>query len=267
MAAAAHRRVFAARGREVDAALRRRAADAPPPPCLALASGGFAVIAEIKRRSPAAGPLAAEIDVTARARAYERAGAAAISVLTEPEQFGGSLDDLRDVAAAVRLPAMRKDFVVDTYQVFEARAAGAAGVLVVLRLLDEGAVVEVVEAAREAGLFVLLEAFDATDLARAARVLPAPAGAPPRLIGVNARDLATLAVDPGRLAALARGGPGGAVRVAESGLADAAGARRVAALGYDAALVGEALMRSADPERLIGEMVRAGREERSRSCA
>lgn len=254
-------RVRAARGLQSEAELLAACREAPSSPPLRL--GRFELIAEIKRHSPAEGALASKVDVAARARRYALAGAAAVSVLTEPERFGGSLEDLRTAAGVLHdegIPAMRKDFLVDPWQVLEARIAGASGVLLIVAMLDDAVLAEMVATAREHGLFVLLEAFDEPDLERAARQLPGAPGGPPVLVGVNTRDLRTLAVDPGRLARLAPCLPGGVPAVAESGLHTPADAAAAAALGYGVALVGTALMRAADPCALLAAMHAAGIE-------
>jgi indole-3-glycerol phosphate synthase len=253
------------------AAMRRRAADAEPGPELVLAPRGFDLLAEIKRRAPSAGRLVAAehpTTIAARAALYTRAGAAAISVLTEPEEFDGSLDDLRQAAAASGVPVMRKDFLVDPYQLFESRAAGASGALLILKLLDEARLSEMLDAAREAQQFVLIEAFDDAELVRAlaARETALVAGVT-ALVGVNARNLVALDLDRERLCRLRSLAPRELPLVAESGLGSADDVRQVAAAGYRAALVGSALMRAADPESLLQEMIRAGRQEVSRSCA
>lgn len=259
MAARSAARVRLARAARAENTLLSACRDAPPPPPLVLR--GFDLIAEIKRVSPAEGTLGADADVAARAREYAAAGAAAVSVLTEPERFGGGLEDLGAAACALHpdgVPAMRKDFLVDPWQVLEARVAGAGGVLLILAMLDDAALGELLATAREQGLFVLLEAFDEADLERAANWLGRDEGAPV-LVGVNTRDLRTLAVDPDRLARLAPRLPGGAPAVAESGLASAADAAAAARLGYRLALVGSALMRAADPGALAASMIAAGR--------
>jgi indole-3-glycerol phosphate synthase len=224
----------------------------------------FDVIAEIKNRSPAEGDLAAaDADRAARARQYVAGGAAAISVLTEPSRFAGSLDHLEEVARAVpNTPVMRKDFLVDPIQLYEARRAGASGVLLIIAMLDAARLDEMLDCARELGLFVLLEAFDAGDLGRAAKLLKesghvARAAAGQLLVGVNTRNLRTLEVDSSRLASLAPSLPG-ARCVAESGLHTPADAAEAAALGYRLALVGTALMRSDDPKALVAAMRAAG---------
>jgi indole-3-glycerol phosphate synthase/phosphoribosylanthranilate isomerase len=265
MAAASAERARALRQREPLPALRRRAQDTPPAPPLVLSPEGFDLVAEVKRRSPSAGALAPAAadpagDAAARAAAYARAGAAAVSVLTEPAAFGGALEDLARAARALPgCPVLRKDFLVDEAQLFEARAAGAGGVLLVVRLLPGARLAALLEAAAEAALFVLLEAFDGDELERAAAAARRP-GAPRVLLGVNARDLASLAVDPARFARLACALPGDLPVIAESGLATPDDAARAASLGYRGALVGSALMRAADPASRAAAMIRAGRD-------
>jgi anthranilate phosphoribosyltransferase len=261
MAASSARRTAAARGLEPLEVMRERALASRVPPGIEL-SGGFDLIAEIKRRAPSAGSLreAGAGDVALLAAGYSRAGAAAISVLTEPSEFGGSLADLTVAAeSAGDVPVMRKDFLVDEYQVYEARAAGAGGVLLILRILDTATLGSCIRAAAECGMFVLLEAFDEADLQRAgpAAELCRRAGAPV-LVGLNSRDLATLEVDFGRFARLGDRFPPGVPRVAESGVAGPEQAREVAALGYDAALVGTALMKAGDPESAVRRLLAAG---------
>jgi indole-3-glycerol phosphate synthase len=259
MAARSAARVRTARAARSEASLLSACRVAPRPPELRLER--FDLIAEIKRSSPSAGSLEAGADVVQRARCYAAAGAAAVSVLTEPERFGGSLDDLGVAAGAlqaVAVPAMRKDFLVDPWQVLEARASGAGGVLLIVGMLGATLLAELLAAAVEQGLFVLLEVFDESDLERAAAALAGAQGVP-LLVGVNCRDLRNLAIDPNRLARLAPHLPADIPAVAESGLDDAASAARAAALGYRLALVGTALMRAADPGALAGEMLEAGR--------
>ena len=262
MAASSAERAATARDLEPLEVLRARALASPAPPALGLA-GSFDLIAEIKRRAPSAGRLRDSTagDVADLAAGYARADVAAISVLTEPSEFGGTLADLTIAAGAARdVPVMRKDFLVDRYQVYEARAAGAGGVLLILRILDRATLDSCIRAAAECGLFVLLETFDEADLQRAG-----PAAELCRrhgvtvLVGLNCRDLATLDVDFGRFARLADRFPPGVPRVAESGLLGPAQAAEVAALGYDAALVGTSLMRADDPESATRDMLAAGR--------
>jgi indole-3-glycerol phosphate synthase len=245
--------------------LRARIKGLRPAPRLNYGSGSFDLIAEVKLRSPAVGqlkPVGAE-DILARVTQYAKAGAAAVSVLTEPTRFDGSMQDLEIAAAALAMlgvPAMRKDFLVDTYQVLEARAAGAGGVLAIVRMLPDGELEQLVDAALEYGMFVLLEAFDEADIERANAVVAARMRHHELLlVGVNSRDLATLQVVPGRLVALADLLPREVRRVAESGVATPEDAAHVAARGYSMALVGSALMSAADPHALAAAMLSAGR--------
>ena len=266
MAAASRERLHAARATCPQAELLRRALETPPPPPLRLQRGGFDLIAELKLRSPAAGALQGpQENVAARVTAYARAGAAAVSVLTEPTRFDGSLEHLRLAARALSragVPAMRKDFLIDPYQVIEARVAGAGGVLAILRMLSESELESLIRQARSLGLFVLLEAFDEGDLERLRAVLR-QLGGEGLLAGVNSRDLTTLEVVPSRLEALAGHLPDGIPRVAESGVATAEDARRVAEAGYDLALVGSALMSGDDPAALAAAMLSAARAARA----
>ncbi len=182
MAAGSRERAQAAAAAEPLADLRSRCADLPPPLPLARL-GGFDLIAELKLRSPALGELgSASDDLAGRVTGYARAGAAAVSVLTEPSRFSGSLEHLRAAAAALAplgVPAMRKDFLVDPYQLYEARAAGAGGALLIVRMLSRDALGEMLDCARELGLFVLVEAFDEADIAIAVDVLGRAAQAVP----------------------------------------------------------------------------------------
>ena len=260
MAAASRARVERARAAVPEAALRAQALAAPRPPPLP-SRGRFEIIAELTLRSPAAGALArTEFDRTAQLDAYARGGAAAVSVLTEPAQFHGRLEHLEEAASRLGpagCHAMRKDFLVDPYQVLEARAAGAGGVLVIVTMLDDAAVGALVDCAAEHGLFVLLEGFDRADLERIAahgertdtRILG----------GVNCRDLRTLAVDFERFEALAPHLPRGLPTVAESGIGSEQDVRRVAALGYELALIGSALMSAGDPRATLERFLAAGR--------
>jgi indole-3-glycerol phosphate synthase len=234
------------------------------PPQLVLSPEKFDVIAEVKLRSPAAGSLAAnDAGVVDRVADYARAGAAAVSVLTEPSRFDGSLDHLRQAVGALarvgKAPAMRKDFLVDPYQVLEARLAGAGGVLVILRMLERAQIEALLQAAARLSMFVLLEAFDEADIALGAELVAhAPSGSQ-LLLGINSRDLVTLKVVPGRLEQLAPLLPDTVPRVAESGVATAGDAARLASAGYQLALIGSALMTARDPVKLLGDLLRAGR--------
>lgn len=231
-----------------EAAATRPAALDPMP---AFAAPGLSVIAEVKRRSPSKGHLAEIPDPAALASAYAAGGADAISVLTEERRFGGSLDDLRTVRAAVPTPLLRKDFVVDGYQLLEARATGADLVLLIVAALDDARLHDLHQQAGELGLTVLTEVHDEAEVERALAV-----GA--RLVGVNARNLKTLDIHPETFSRLVPLIPPGCVTVAESGIADAADAGAYARQGADAVLVGEALVRTGDPRGGAAAMVAAG---------
>jgi indole-3-glycerol phosphate synthase len=249
-----------------------RALATPAPPKLKRHAGGFDLIAEMKLRSPAVGQLkSGDEDVSKRVTAYANAGAAAVSVLTEPTRFDGSMDHLTQATAALKplkVPAMRKDFIVDPYQVIEARAAGAGGILVILRMLPVEELDELIEEAARMKLFVLLEAFDQTDIELMHDIVEAHEDAGVELLaGLNCRDLTTLQIVPPRLIELADLMPTQVPRVAESGVGSAEDAGRVAAAGYDLALVGSALMQGGDPKVLAAAMLKAGRaavKERAR---
>ncbi len=260
-------RVAEARERVPEAALRVSALGTPAPPPLRLAPSGFDLIAELKLRSPSLGDLsAATLDPVRRLEAYAEGGAAICSILTEPERFDGSLDHLRLAAGTLQpfgVPAMRKDFLVDPYQVLEARAHGASGVLLIARLVPRERLVELLDSAAALGLFVLLEAFDADDLAIASSLARERAGREEQvLMGLNCRDLETLGIDFDRFAALREHLPPQWPTVAESGVQTPAEAARVAALGYRLALVGTSLMRRHDAAQAVSELLEAGRKAR-----
>jgi indole-3-glycerol phosphate synthase len=206
-----------------------------------LRRGGPALIAEHKRRSPSAGAINERLVLEDVVLAYERGGAAALSVLTEGPNFGGSLEDLRAARAASTLPILRKDFIVDPYQLDEASAAGADAVLLIVAALSRTELAQLHQHATGLGLDALVEVHDDSELERAAA-----AGA--RLIGVNNRDLRDFTVDVGRTAALASALPPQATLVSESGIVPGADLAPLAAAGVRAVLVGEALMRAADIE-------------------
>ncbi|MBV8497415.1 MAG: indole-3-glycerol-phosphate synthase TrpC [Gammaproteobacteria bacterium] len=269
MAAGSRARVRAARRARPEGALAEEVRHLPEPPRLRLDASGFDVIAELKLRSPAAGRLGASGGSGAnggalarRVGAYASGGAAAVSVLTEPSRFDGSLAHLAEASRALAplgVPVMRKDFLVDPYQVLEARSAGAGGVLVIVRMLARAELDALLDCARGQGLFVLLEAFDEADLELVCELAAAHAGSNALLVGVNCRDLTTLAVRRERLTELAPRLPAGVARVAESGIASPADAGMAAAAGYQLALVGSALMASEDPAPLVAALLRAGR--------
>ena len=232
-----------------EADLRAALTDVVPPrdPMPALRAPGSSVIAEVKRRSPSKGDLADIPDPAALAQAYAAGGAAAISVLTEERRFLGSLDDLRAVRAAVDVPVLRKDFIVEPYQVLEARAAGADLVLLIVAALDDDTLRRLHDQAGELGLTVLVEVHDEAETQRAVAL-----GA--ELVGVNARNLKTLEIDQdtfGRLAPLI---PDDRVKVAESGIFGPVDVKRHVAEGARAVLVGEALVKDGDPEGAVRAM-------------
>ena len=232
-----------------EADLRAALADAPAPrdPMPHFRGAGSSVIAEVKRRSPSKGDLADIPDPAALAQHYAAGGAAAISVLTEERRFGGSLDDLRAVRAAVDVPLLRKDFTVEPYQVLEARAAGADLVLLIVAALGDDDLRRLHDLARELGLAVLVEVHDEAETERAVTL-----GA--ELIGVNARNLKTLAVDPATFGRLAPWVPEDRVLVAESGITGVDDVARFVGEGARAVLVGEALVRDGDPTAAVRAM-------------
>ena len=230
--------------------LRRRAGFSDPPRSIieALSSAaGLAVIAEVKRRSPSAGDIDATLDPVAQASRYADGGAAAISVLTEPDHFGGSLDDLRRVRAAVDVPVLRKDFIVASSQVFEARVGGADAILLIVSALDDATLRRLRELSEDLGMDALVEAHDEAEVERALA-----SGA--RIIGINNRDLSTFEVDLATAESLAPLLSDVEVTVAESGIHSVADAARMAAAGYRAVLVGEALVRAEDPAQMVVDL-------------
>src|SRR5581483_6174495 len=233
--------------------LKEAAGRAPAPrnPCAVLKGEDVSVIAEVKRASPSKGALAAIADPAALAADYEAGGACVISVLTEPRRFGGSLEDLVAVREAVRVPVLRKDFVISSYQLWEARAHGADLVLLIVAALEQNALVSLVERAVSIGLLPLVEVHAEPELDRAL-----DAGA--TVIGVNARDLGTLKVDRGIFGRMAGRIPEGIVKVAESGVRGPRDQLAYAASGADAVLVGESLVTGKDPRCAVADLVTAG---------
>ncbi len=242
---AAHRAAAAADRRDL-ASLVGQARSCPPARGFAAAlrrartATRPAVIAEVKRRSPSKGPLAPRLVPAALAQEYAAGGAACLSVLTDAEHFGGSPRDLEEARDAVELPVLRKDFTVGAADVCDARLMGADAVLLIVRALAAAELKELVALAEELGMDALVEVHDE---AEAQVALEAGAS----LVGVNQRDLATFEVDTGRAARVARALPGHVLRVAESGIRTAADVARLASEGFDAVLVGEALVTSARP--------------------
>jgi indole-3-glycerol phosphate synthase len=245
---------------ETRAEVQRRKRELPlePPPGYvagtrrfrdALGGEGVGVIAEFKRRSPSAGALHEAPDLAAIVSAYERGGAVAVSVLTEGPNFAGALDDLRTARGACALPLLRKDFIVDEYQLHEALYAGADAVLLIVAALTQQELVSLHEAARALGLDVLVEVHDRLELRRALAL-----GA--EIIGVNNRDLRDFSVDVARTEALMDEIPAGVTVVSESGIAGAEQLRRLHERGVHAVLVGEALMRASDPAAALAQLRR-----------
>ncbi len=225
----------------------------PPPPrdfLGALRSPGTRIIAELKRRSPSVGPLAEDLEPATVARALEGAGAAALSVLTDGPRFGGSTADLAAARAATGLPLLRKDFLLDPREMRESRQAGADAVLLIVRILGPQQLPDLVAAAAEAGLVAVVEAHGESDLGRAI-----DCGAP--VVGINSRDLDTLEIDLEAALRLGALVPHDRLRLAESGIRTREDVRAVERAGFDAMLVGEALMRDESPAtafaRLLGE--------------
>jgi indole-3-glycerol phosphate synthase len=225
-------------------------AEAPRDFAGALARDKVNVIAEIKRASPSAGVLRQDFDPPALARAFDRAGAAALSVLTEEENFQGTLAHLRDTRAAVALPLLRKDFIVDRWQVWEARAAGADSFLLIAAALDDAALAELLALGRELGMEPLVEVHTADELHS---VLAAGV----RIVGVNNRNLQTLELRVETSLELAEMIPDDRIAVSESGLRSAEDLRKLCAVGFDAFLIGESLMREAEPGAALGRLIGA----------
>jgi indole-3-glycerol phosphate synthase len=231
------------------AALERAASAVPPVPSFAgaLRQSVVSVIAEVKRRSPSKGWINSAIGAAAQARSYEQGGAAAISVLTEPEYFGGSNADLTDVRAAVRVPVLKKDFHVDPIQLVEAKALGASAALLIVRALSPDALLQLNATGRELALELLFEVRDRIELERALE-----AGA--RIIGVNNRNLETLVIDPTTAERLIGDIPADRIAIGESGVSGRADVERLARSGADAVLVGSAVSAAQDPTSAVREL-------------
>lgn len=245
----AHRAAARADDR-VEAELMARAFDQAPPRGFVRAiresrsDGAIAVIAEIKRRSPSKGALAVDLDPATLARSYESGGATCLSVLTDAEFFGGSPEDLAVARAACGLPVLRKDFTVSRLDVIDARIMGADAVLLIVAALDDAELVDLYGLARELSMDVLVEIHDEVELARAL-------GVGVEMVGVNQRDLVTFEVDTQRAVQLAPRIPAEVIRVAESGIRGHDDAEILGAAGFDALLVGETLVTSADPTAMV----------------
>ena len=243
--------------------IRRAALDAPAPRdfggALRRADGRLAVVSEIKRRSPSKGDLAPDLDPSTLAKRYEAGGASALAVLTDARVFGGAVADLQDARAATGLPALRKDFVIDEVQVYETRGIGAdAMLLIVAAVPDDGLLADLHALARDLGMSVLVEAHDEHEVARAI-------ACDAQVVGVNSRSLHTFAEDLAVAERLAAMLPPDVVRVAESAVRSVDDALRMAEAGFDAVLVGEALVRAAEPEELLRAMATVGVAESRRN--
>jgi indole-3-glycerol phosphate synthase len=235
--------------------LRKTALDAPPTrdftSALRRPDGRVAVIGELKRRSPSKGDLAPDLDPGPTAKAYEAGGAIALSVLTDHPYFGGTVADLQTARDATTLPCLRKDFTIDEVQVYEARAIGADAILlIVAAIADDALLTDLHALAIALGLGVLVEAHDTREIERALR-----AGA--HVVGVNSRDLSTFAEDLGIATGLSTMIPPEVIAVAESAIRSADDSQRMAAAGFDAVLVGEALVRTDDPTALVRQLAAA----------
>jgi indole-3-glycerol phosphate synthase len=247
---ARHRETAAADDRSLDALLEQAAALEHEPRRLAdalRAVDGMAVISEIKRRSPLKGDLASDLDPASLARSYEAGGASALSVLTDVEFFGGSPEDLVRARSAVELPVLRKDFTVSANDVVDARLMGADAVLLIVAALDDAELADFHGLAVELGLSALVETHDEHEVERALAVGSA-------IIGVNQRDLVTFDVDTERAVKVAAAIPDTVVAVAESGIVEPGDLPPLFAAGYQAALIGETLVRSGDPEAMVRAM-------------
>ena len=228
------------------------AAPAPRDALAALAPADrVKIIAEVKRASPSRGALAEIRDPAALAVSYQTGGASAISVLTEQRRFGGSLDDLRDVRSAVDIPVLRKDFIAEPYQVFEARAAGADLVLLIVAALEQPLLSELHDLINQLGMTALVETHSAAEVDRALEIGAA-------VIGVNARDLSTFQLDRDLFGSLADRIPSGVIRIAESAVLEPADVTHYRAAGADVVLIGEALVKGDDPIATLGEFLAAG---------
>ena len=267
MAESSRRRSDEAKKRLSEEEIRRRVERLPPPAAIRFSAEDFDLITEIKPRSPGGGALAgADFAPEDLARQYAAAGAAALSVLTEPSRFDGSLELLATVARTLPdTPVMRKDFLVDTYQVLEARLHGAAGVLLIVGMTDDANTEAMLTTALSLGMFALLEAFDEAEVERALQIARrAQAPADKALLGLNCRDLTTLEVDRERFARIDPGKAGGYRMIAESGVEDARQAGELARRGWDGLLIGTALMQAANAKELAADILAEGRRRRAR---
>ena len=251
----ARERVRSLRAKRSELESRAASASAAPSLARALARPDVAVIAEVKRRSPSKGWINPGLGAATQGSAYERGGAAAISVLTEPAQFGGSNADLEEVRAATRVPVLKKDFHVDPLQLVEARAIGASAALLIARALDPAALAEMQAAARALALETIIEVRDERELALALEL-----GA--SIIGINNRNLETLAIDAATSERLLASIPNGVIAIAESGVASRADVARFARRGADAVLVGSSISGAGDAESAVRALVGVVKESR-----
>jgi indole-3-glycerol phosphate synthase len=243
--------------RQRRAALEQEARETSSPPSFAgaLRRETVAVIAEVKRRSPSSGTIRDDLDPGERASRYGRHGAAAISVLTDGPFFGGSVDDLRRAVAHAGVPVIRKDFILDELQILEARAAGAAAVLLIVRALKDTRLEALLACAREYGLDALVEVHTPAELERALAV-------DARILGINSRDLDSFTIDTAAAWRIVQAVPADRIAVAESGMACVSDVQRAAEAGADAVLIGTALSAAADPDRLLAGLSRIPRHAR-----
>ena len=239
--------------------LRSRAERTKTAPSLleALRKSDVTIIAEVKRSSPSKGVINSEIDVEQQVNAYERGGAAAISILTEPTRFGGSNEDLLKAKAATGLPLLKKDFHVDVAQIFEAKTLGASAALVIVRAVDPNRLLELLDAGRDVGLEILVEVRDEAELELALSYQA-------QLIGINNRNLETLVIDPATATTLMPLVPRDIVAVAESGVKSAADVKRLAAAGTDSVLVGSEISSASDPEAAVRSLTKIPRVDSAR---
>ena len=233
------------------------AADTPTGPSLvaALRRSDVGVIAEVKRRSPSKGVINGSIDATTQASAYARGGAAALSILTEPAEFGGSVSDLADAQRATTLPTLKKDFHVHPLQVLEARAAGASALLLIARALPPARLRELADRALGLGLEILVEVRSYAELDDALAIDGA-------VIGINSRDLETLIIEPAVTARLMAQIPADRIAIAESGVSTRADVERAAAVGADAVLVGSSISAAPDPATAVAALTGVARSRR-----
>lgn len=229
-------------------ALQKRSAPPPRDFAVALRAPGISAIAEIKRRSPSRGKLCDDIDAGKLAAAYELGGARAVSVLTDRDFFGGSDEDLQAARAETTIPLLRKDFTIDPYQIYEARALGAGAILLIVRILEDSRLRDLLAVARECKLAALVETHSEPEADRALA-----AGA--EIIGVNARDLDTFMIDLETVFQVKQRIPTSVITVAESGIQTRDDVRRLEKAGFDAILVGETLVRSSDPASKLRELI------------